>query len=140
MAPEAKELYAKTFSGYKQLIEKGEYLSLRKYCKLHHVNSRGLSYWMKKFSIKHLGNKYRKARQNSGHFHPKQNSQTQVVPLIIQTPAEAITQKLSEEKAALIKDIRITVQSGIVEGRSPDAIFGDAGKLLRRFPFDNSRL
>ncbi len=114
MAPDAKELYAKTFSGYKQLIEKGEYLSLRMYCKLHHVNCRGLSYWMNKFSIEHPGKKYRKARQNPGHFQPKQNSQTQVVPLIIQTPAEAITQNLREEKASLIKDIRITVQSGIV--------------------------
>lgn len=106
MAPQAKELYAKTLSGYKQLIEKGEYLSLRKYCKLHQVNARGLSYWMKKRSIEHPGIKFRKVRQNS---------QTQVVPLIIQAaPEEVTTQQLTEGKAALIKDIRITVQSSIV--------------------------
>jgi hypothetical protein len=115
MAPQANEIYAKTFSGYKKLIEKGEYLSLRKYCKLHHVNVRGLSYWMKKLSIEHPGTKFREARQNSGHFQPKQSARVQVVPLSIQVAPEEVTnQQLTEGKDAILKDISISIQSGMI--------------------------
>ena len=47
----AAELYQKTLAGYEALLSKGESMSLSRYCKLHHVNNRGLRYWMKKNSI-----------------------------------------------------------------------------------------
>lgn len=43
----AAELYQKTLSGYEVLLGKGESMSLSRYCKIHHVNNRGLRYWMK---------------------------------------------------------------------------------------------
>lgn len=43
----AAELYQKTLSGYEVLLCKGESMSLSRYCKIHHVNNRGLRYWMK---------------------------------------------------------------------------------------------
>ncbi|MGV8094703.1 MAG: hypothetical protein AB2L24_22850 [Mangrovibacterium sp.] len=38
----AAELYQKTLAGYEALLGKGESISLSRYCKIHHVNSRGL--------------------------------------------------------------------------------------------------
>jgi len=47
----AAELYQKTLAGYEASLGKGESTSLSRYCKIHHVNNRGLRYWMKKNSI-----------------------------------------------------------------------------------------
>ncbi len=47
----AAELYQKTLTGYETLLGKGASMSLSRYCKIHHVNNRGLRYWMKKNSI-----------------------------------------------------------------------------------------
>jgi hypothetical protein len=40
----AAELYQKTLAGYEAYLGKGESMSLSRYCKIHHVNNRGLRY------------------------------------------------------------------------------------------------
>ena len=47
----AAEFYKKTLAGYEASLSKGDSVSLSRYCKIHHVNCRGLRYWMKKHSI-----------------------------------------------------------------------------------------
>jgi hypothetical protein len=47
----AAELYQKPLAGYEASLGKGESVSLSMYFKIHHVNNRGLRYWMKKHSI-----------------------------------------------------------------------------------------
>jgi hypothetical protein len=40
----AAELYQKTLTGYEASLGKGDSMSLSRYCKIHHVNNRGLRY------------------------------------------------------------------------------------------------
>jgi len=56
----AAELYQKTLAGYEASLGKGESVTLSRYCKIHHVNNRGLRYLMKKHSIDTLMHKSRK--------------------------------------------------------------------------------
>ena len=53
----AEELYQKSLAGYEASLSKGESVSLSRYCKIHHVNCRGLRYWMKRHSINTPKNK-----------------------------------------------------------------------------------
>ena len=52
-----EELYKKTLAGYEASLSKGNSISLSRYCKINHINCRGLRYWMKKHSINAPKNK-----------------------------------------------------------------------------------
>jgi len=56
----AAGLYQQTLAGYEASLGKGESIALSRYSKVHHVNNRGMGYWMKKHSIVPPGNKLRK--------------------------------------------------------------------------------
>jgi hypothetical protein len=84
----AAELYQKTLAGSEASLGKGESVSLSRYCKIHHVNNRGLRYWMKKHSIHAPKGKSGKAATFCG-FHDTGKAVTgsgYMVPLLIQEP------------------------------------------------------
>jgi hypothetical protein len=84
----AAELYQKTLAGYEASLGKGESMSLSRYCKIHHVNNRGLRYWMKKHSIDPPKNKSRKVTTQSDINNISQplTSSGHMIPLLIQSP------------------------------------------------------
>ena len=111
----AAELYQKTLSGYEALMGKGESISLSRYCKLHHVNNRGLRYWMKKNSIISP-----KAKSGGLPDPSVSNNTTQpvcgshhLVPLLIQAPIREKAKDPTRSKSSL-KDVHITTQTGVV--------------------------
>lgn len=84
----AAELYQKTLKGYEALLGKGESMPLSRYCKLHHVNNRGLRYWMKKNSIispKGKSGRLAGASVANNITEPVPGSH-QMVPLLIRAP------------------------------------------------------
>lgn len=109
----AAELYQKTLAGYKASLSKGESVSLSRYCKIKHVNYRGLGYWMKKESINTPKIRLVKVAGNSssndtgqpvtGTFH--------MVPLLIQSP---IREETSVLRKLSLKGVNITTQNGLV--------------------------
>ena len=109
------ELYQKTLSDYEALLGEGESMSLSRYCQLHHVNNRGLRYWMKKNSIISPKAKSGKlagpsAANNTAQPVPGTH---QLVPLLIQSPIGGKAKKLSRGKSSL-KGVHITTQTGVV--------------------------
>ncbi len=111
----AAELYQKTLNGYEALLGKGESMSLSRYCKLHHVNNRGLRYWMKKNSI--ISPKGKPGRLAGPSV---SNSTAQpvcgshhLVPLLIQAPVVGEAEKRTRSESSL-KDVNITTQTGVV--------------------------
>ena len=42
----AAELYKKTLAGYEASLSKGDSVTLSRYCKINHVNCRGLRNWV----------------------------------------------------------------------------------------------
>ena len=111
----AAELYKKTLGGYEASLGKGESMSLSRYCKIHHVNNRGLRYWMKKHSIDPPGNKPGKVTPQSdiNHISQPAASPHHMVPLLIQPPMGGKAKKLTRSKSSL-KDVNITTQTGLV--------------------------
>ena len=109
----AAELYKKTLGGYEASLGKGESMSLSRYCKIHHVNNRGLRYWMKKHSIDPPGNKPGKVTPQSdiNHISQPAASPHHMVPLLIQAP---IREKGSTRSKSFLKDVNITTQTGLV--------------------------
>jgi hypothetical protein len=111
----AAELYQKTLSGYEASLGKGESISLSRYCKIHHVNNRGLKYWMKKNSIiSPKGKPGRLAGVSAANniTQPTPGSH-QMVPLLIQAPMGGEAKELTRSKSSL-KDVNITIQTGVV--------------------------
>lgn len=111
----AAELYQKTLAGYKASLAKGESVSLSRYCKIHHVNNRGMRYWMKKHSIVPPGNKSRKVSTQAG-INPISNSVTfsgHMMPLLIQSPGLEKSEKSIRSNSSLT-DVHITTQTGLV--------------------------
>lgn len=111
----AAELYQKTLTGYEALLGKGESMSLSRYCKLHHVNNRGLRYWMKKNSI--ISPKAKPGRLagpsvSNSTAQPVPGSH-RMVPLLIQAPLGGEAEKLTRSESSL-KDVHITTQTGLV--------------------------
>jgi hypothetical protein len=111
----AAALYQKTLTGYKALLGKGESMSLNRYCKLHHVNNRGLRYWMKKNSIISPKTKSRRLAGPSAANSTAQpvTGSHHLVPLLIQVPIGGKAKKLTRVKSSL-KDVNITTQTGVV--------------------------
>jgi hypothetical protein len=111
----AAELYQKTLSGYEASLSKGESMSLSRYCKLHHVNNRGLRYWMKKNSIispKGKSGKLAGVSVLNNTTEPVPGSH-QMVRLLIQAPIVGEAEKLTRSESSL-KDVNITTQTGVV--------------------------
>ena len=111
----AAELYQKTLTGYKALLGRGESMSLSRYCRLHHVNNRGLRYWMKKNSI--ISPKAKSGRL-AGPSAANNTTQPvpgcpQMLPLLIQAPIVGKAKKLTRSESSL-KDVHITTQTGLV--------------------------
>lgn len=111
----AAELYQKTLNGYEALLGKGESISLGRYCKLHHVNNRGLRYWMKKNSIispKGKSGRLAGPSVSNNTTQPVPGSH-RMVPLLIQAPVGGKAEKLTRSESSL-KDVNITTQTGLV--------------------------
>jgi hypothetical protein len=111
----AAELYQKTLNGYDALLGKGESMSLSRYCKLHHVNNRGLRYWMKKNSIispKAKSGRLRGPSVLNSASQPVPGS-NQMVPLLIQAPIREKAKDPTRSESSL-KDVNITTQTGVV--------------------------
>jgi hypothetical protein len=109
----AEELYKKTLAGYEASLSKGDSVTLSRYCKINHVNCRGLRYWMKKHSINTPKNK-----SGKGAMHSISNTTDQpvpgphhMVPLLIQSP---IGEKTSRVGKSSLKEVTITTQNGLV--------------------------
>lgn len=111
----AAELYAKTLAGYEALLGKGESMSLSRYCKIHHVNNRGLRYWMKKHSIVPPRNKSRKVSRQEGHNNISKSdpSPGQIMPLLIRSPGVEKSKKSIRSNSSL-KEVNITTQTGLI--------------------------
>lgn len=109
----AAELYKETLAGYEASLSKADSVTLSKYCKIHHVNRRGLSNWMKKHSINTPKNKSGKIATNSS----SNNSDKLVdwphhmMPLLIREP---IREKESTPSKSSLKGVNITTQTGLV--------------------------
>ena len=111
----AAELYQKTLSCYEASLSKGESMSLGRYCKIHHVNNRGLRYWMKKNSIispKGKSGRLAGPSVSNNTTQPVPGSH-QMVPLLIQAPTGGKAKKLTRSESSL-KDVNITTQTGLV--------------------------
>ena len=109
----ATELYKKTLAGYEASLSKGDSVSLSRYCKINHVNSRGLRYWMKKHSINTP-----KIKSGKVAAHSISNTTDQLVtgphhmiPLLIQSP---IREKTTRVGKSSLKEVTITTQNGLV--------------------------
>lgn len=111
----AAELYQKTLTGYEALLGKGESMSLSRYCKLHHVNNRGLRYWMKKNSIISPKGKSGRLACPSVSNNTTQSvpGSHRMVPLLIQAPVVGEAEKLTRSESSL-KDVNIKTQTGLV--------------------------
>jgi hypothetical protein len=109
----AEELYKKTLSGYEASLSKGDSVTLSRYCKINHVNCRGLRYWMKKYSINTPKNKSGKGARHSisnTNDHPLPGPH-HMVPLLIQPPIRGKTSRLGKSS---LKGVTITTQNGLV--------------------------
>ena len=111
----AAELYQKTLAGYEASLGKGESMALSRYCKVHHVNNRGMRYWMKKHSIAPPGNKSRKVATQPGINHSSKPVAPpgQMMPLLIQPPGGEKSKKPIRRNSSLT-DVHITTQNGLV--------------------------
>ena len=109
----AVELYKKTLAGYKACLSKGDSVTLSKYCKIHHVNCRGLRYWMRKHSLTTLKNKPGKVPTHSVSDSADQSSTGphHMIPLLIQSP---IREETSRPRKSSLKGVNITIQNGLV--------------------------
>jgi len=109
----ADELYKKTLAGYEASLSKGDSVTLSKYCKIHHVNCRGLRYWMKKYSINTPKNKLGKGATPSISNNTDQPvaGPHHMVPLLIQSPIREETARLRKSS---LKGVNITTQNGLV--------------------------
>ncbi|TSA37819.1 MAG: hypothetical protein D4R64_04940 [Porphyromonadaceae bacterium] len=109
----AAELYKKTLASYEAFLSKGESVSLSRYCKIHHVNYRGLGYWMKKQSLDIPKNKLGKEARHSDSNHTDQlvTGPHHMVPLLIQSPIRDETSRLRKSS---LKGVNITIQNGLV--------------------------
>ena len=101
------ELYKKTLAGYEATLSKGDSVTLSKYCKINHVNSRGLRYWMKKHSINTPKNKSGKVATHAISNNTAQpvTGPHHMVPLLIQSP---IREKPSGHMKSTLKGVKIT--------------------------------
>jgi hypothetical protein len=109
----AAELFKKTLAGYEASLSKGESVSLSRYCKTHHVNCRGLRYWMKKQSLDIPKIKLGKEARHSDSNHTDQlvTGTHHMVPLLIQSPIREETARLRKSS---LKGVNITIQNGLV--------------------------
>jgi hypothetical protein len=109
----AEELYKKTLAGYEASLHKGDSLPLSRYCKIHHVNFRGLRYWMKKHSIDIPKNKSARVARDSILNNTDQpvTGPHHMIPLLIQSPIREKTPRLIKSS---LKGITITTQNGLV--------------------------
>jgi hypothetical protein len=109
----ATELYKKTLAGYEASLSKGDSVTLSRYCKIHHVNYRGLGYWMKKESINTPKGRLGKEARHSDSNHTDQlvTGPHHMLPLLIQPP---IRQESSVLRKSFLKGVNITTQNGLV--------------------------
>jgi hypothetical protein len=110
----AAELYQKTLVGYEASLGKGESVSLSRYCKIHHINNRGLRYWMKKHSIDPPRHKSRKIAAQSciNNISHSITSPGHMVPLLIQSPSGEKAKKSTRSNSSL-KGVSITTPTGL---------------------------
>ena len=109
----AAELYKKTLAGYEASLSKGNSVSLSRYCRISHVNCRGLRYWMKKNSIHFPQNKSGKVAMDpiSNNTDQSVSVSRQMIPLVIQSP---IVHKTSRQSKSAFKGVNITAPKGLV--------------------------
>lgn len=107
------ELYKKTLANYEASLISGDSVTLSKYCRINHVNCRGLRYWMKKHSINTPKNKSVKVAMHSFSNNSGQPAAGlhHMVPLLIQSP---IREKTSGLMQSSLKAVNITTQNGLV--------------------------
>jgi len=126
----AAELYQKTLPGYEASPGKGESMSLSRYCKMHHVNNRGLRYWMKKNSIispKGKSGRLTGVSVSNNTTEPVPGSH-QMVPLLIQAPVGRKAKTRTRSKSSL-KNVNITTQTGLVVS-IPQISYADLAGLI----------
>ena len=109
----AAELYKKTLANYEASLISGDSVTLSKYCRINHVNCRGLRYWMKKHSINTPKNKSVKLAMHSFSNNSGQPAAGlhHMVPLLIQSP---IREKTSGLMQSSLKAVNITTKNGLV--------------------------
>ena len=109
----AAELYKQTLAGYEASLSKEDSVTLSRYCKINHVNYRGLGYWMKKYSLNTPKNKSGKLASHSISNNTGQpvTGPHHMVPLLIQSP---IQEKPSGLMKSSLKGVNITTQNGLV--------------------------
>jgi hypothetical protein len=109
----AAELYKQTLAGYEASLSKEDSVTLSRYCKINHVNYRGLGYWMKKHSLNTPKNKSGKVATHSISNNTGQpvTGPLHMVPLLIQSP---IWEKTSGLMKSSLKAVNITTQNGLV--------------------------
>ena len=126
----AAELYQKTLTDYEACMGKGESVSLSSYCKIHHVNNRGLRYWMKKHSIDTPRNESRKVATQSGinNINKPLTSPGRIMPMLIQSPIGEKAKKLTRS-SSLLKGVHIKTQTGLVVS-IPQISYANLAKLI----------
>ena len=108
----AAELYKKTLTSYEASLSKGNSVSLSRYCKINHVNCRGLRYWMNKNSINTPKNKSGMAGTPSIlNIDQPITGSLHIVPLLIQSP---IREQTSRQSKSSLKGVNITAPNGLV--------------------------
>jgi hypothetical protein len=109
----AAELFKKTLAGYEASLIKGDSMTLSKYCRMHHINCRGLRYWMRKHSIT-------TPKITSGNIATRSISNTtdhlvtgshHMIPILIQPP---IREKTSKQTKSSLSGVNITTPNGLV--------------------------
>jgi hypothetical protein len=111
----AATLYQKTLAGFEASLGKVDSVSLSRYCKIHHVNFRGLRYWMKKHSIDTPRNISRKVATQTGINNIGQplTSPGHMMPLMIQSPIVAKAKEPTQSNSSL-QGVTITTPTGLV--------------------------
>jgi hypothetical protein len=109
----AAELYKQTLAGYEASLSKEDSVTLSRYCKINHVNYRGLGYWMKKHSLNTPKKKLGKVATHSISTNTGQpvTGPHHMVPLLIQP---RIWEKTSGLMKSSLKGVKITTSNGLV--------------------------
>ena len=115
---------------------KGESVTLSRYYKIHHVNCRGLKYWMEKHSIDTRRNESGKFARQSGPntINKPLTSPGHMMPLLIQSPIG--------EKALLIKNgsIQAMTSKNRGLGKLTSSKSEKTMVMRRRLPKKNSQI
>lgn len=111
----ASELYTKTIEGYKQEISVS-LITLRDYCKTHHVNYKGIQLWMSRNSITVAQLKRGvTVHSDSPSDYPvvQTESEQRIYPLSFQA-AGVQKQDIRKSTYSFVKGVNITFPDGVI--------------------------